>query len=542
MRPLLRRRRRTSLLIGLAVLAGVIGASALSASTASARAKSHSAAKPVRGGTLVVGLDQESVGFSPWNDAIGIAGRVVATGLFQTLMAPNANGVYVPNLARSVTPSKRHTVWTIRLPKGIKFADGTPLTAYAVRFDLIRHLVPTAVTSTAEADIKQVRVLNKYKLQIVTKAPWAALPADLSGQFTYLPSPTAVRKLGVKKYANQPIGNGPYKFQSWVRNSQLTLVRNPYYSRKDNYLNKIVFKPIPSEADRVAALEAGNIDMMYTQNGADIKRFAKDKRFKVYYAGKAIATDAVALNTAVAPFNNLKVRQALAYALNRPELVKVAFDGVGKVTNTPFDPGSRYHAKVAYPNYDPAKAKSLIQAYEKSTGTSQISITLGVDTNSVYEKLAQLIQAEWEAVGINVQVAPVDEGTLFVDAITGKFQADVWPGHPGFLDPDGWMYNFYYSKSGLNIANYKNKTLDKLILKGRETANPKIRKAAYVQIQKILAKELPWIYIRHSVMATIAYPWVHGIDKWTLPNGQPGYYGQEVNVPFSVEGLWVSKH
>lgn len=542
MKPLRRSRRRTPLLIGIAILAGVVSASAVSASAAFAGRKSSSAARPVRGGQLVIGVDQESVGFSPWNDAIGIAGRVIATGLFQTLMAPNAKGVYVPNLALSVKPNKTYKVWTVKLRKGIKFADGTPLDAAAVRFDLVRHLVPTAVTYAEENTIKTVRVVNKYTLQIVTKIPWAALRPDLASQFTYLPSPTAVRKLGVKKYANQPIGNGPYKFQSWVRDSHLTVVRNPYYWRKDNYLNQIVFRPIPNEADRVAALEAGNIDMMYTTNGQDIKHFEKDKRFRVYLEGKAIATDAIALNTSVAPFNSLQVRQALAYALDRPLLVKVAFDGVGSVTNTPFDPGSPYHANVPYPNYDPAKARSLIQAYEKATGTNRISITLGVDTNSNYEKLAELVQSEWEAVGVNVQVAPVDEATLFVDAITGKYQADVWPGAPGFIDPDEWMYNFFYSKSGLNVTRTKSAALDKLILQGRESSKMATRRAAYVKMQQFLAKQLPWIYIRHDVMATIAYPWVHGIDKWTLPNGQPGYYGQEINVPFSVEGLWVSKH
>ena len=229
---------------------------------------------PTPGGSLVFGLEAESDGFNPTSNRWAISGLMVANAVFDPLAAYDADGNVQPYLAKSFTPSADFRTWTIEMRSGITFHDGTPLTGAAVKKDLdaarASLLVGAAMSNIASIEVDPA---DPLKVIVTTVDPWASFPASLTAQVGMIAAPAQLDAAG-DAASREPIGTGPFQFESWVPDRAWTGTKYAGYWRTDAngtklpYLDKVEFQPIVDNTNRGNALVTGDLQMMHTTDWA----------------------------------------------------------------------------------------------------------------------------------------------------------------------------------------------------------------------------------------------------------------------------------
>jgi peptide/nickel transport system substrate-binding protein len=486
--------------------------------------------EPQTGGRLIIGVDAESPGLDPAFDSNGRAGQTMAAAIFDTLTAASADLEYEPFLIENAEPNEDATEWTVTLREGMVFHDGEPIDAEALAANLNRFMTEDAPNRSPL--LESVEVVDDLTVTIHANRTWASFKAGLGEM--WIASPAALEEHG-DEFGQQPVGSGPYKLESWSRDDRMILQRFEDYWRDDvGYLDEIEIRPIPDGDARSSALRAGDIDMMFTQSGQHISEFLENDSFQVHEFVEGVNN--IFLNTDVAPLDDLRVRQALAHAIDRERMIQIGWEGVGAPAYSAFPEQNPFHVNVETPEHDPDQARALIEEYEAETG-QPVEFELTVMDTPEHAALNQLLQAMWQEVGADVSLAsPVDYPTAITSAATGEFQA-ILHQTPGFFDPDAWMYNLHHSQSPINIPNHFDDDIDDAIERGQLSTDPQEREEAYADLQRLIAEQIPTIYIRENVNALIAQPYVGGLGEWTLPDGTPGY-GQSELVLFMSESLW----
>ena len=483
-----------------------------------------------RGGRLIIGVpDEATLGFDPSTTAVGVGGATMALSIYDTLAAYNAEGVAVPFLAESIEANADATEWTVTLRPGIQFHDGTPLNAEAVKATFDKHVEAGRVIQEGFT----MEVVDDLTIVFTFLAPFGAFPDNMASQWSWIKSPTAEAELGAD-YTNNPVGTGPYVFEEWVRDDHLTLVRNENYWRDDvALLDEIEFRPIIDDSVRKAALEAGDVDAIVVGAG-DIDDFRAQDEFQVFETSAGV--EAVSFNMTQPPMDDLRVRQALAMAIDVPAVIEGVFDGVGVPATGPLPHDNPYYHEVEYPTYDPETAAALIEEYETETGT-QVEFEYLFSDVPLDQELAQLLQSYWQEVGADVTLgAPLPEPDL--QNRRAEVQYDVVVnGMAPVIDPDPWLILFR-SDSFLNYGASNSPEIDAAVDASRSGQTTEERAAAYATLQEELAAQLGWFFTRDAVVAVAAREGVNGIDGWTVPDGSPGL-GEQFWLPFQVESLWV---
>jgi peptide/nickel transport system substrate-binding protein len=485
------------------------------------------AGKPVRGGKLVLGVDSEPVGFDPATDVVPSPGSASITdAVFDTLTAPTKDGSYQPYLAKSITPNADSTVWTIGLRPDLKFADGTPIDAAAVKANLERQKLHGF---QGFPDMKSATVVDPLTVKVTMNDAWGSFPAALASQRGWIYSPTAVEKLG-KGFSAHPVGSGPFEVEKWTRGSSILLKRNPNYWRKGlPYLDQVEFRIIPDDSARLDALKSGDLDSAQIAS-KDISTLSTGD-FHVQQATAYV--DLLYLNTTKPPLDNVNVRRALAYALNRKAIINTAWAGVGPVADGPGPPSNPFAAKVNFPSDDQAKAKQLVAGFGKP-----VDVTLSSQNDPTSQLFAQSVQSMWKSAGINAKLASPSEAGAHADqVIGGKYQAATF-GFPPFLDPDSWWSQIIASKGAINVMHYKDPIIDAALAKAHSLSDTNARKAQYAIIERRMADQVYAIFVHGDVVAEGASADVGGLGGMTLPEGQPAPYGQEDRIPFNTDSMW----
>ena len=277
------------------------------------------------GGSITMGLELDIPGFDPLKVGVfDTAAQTAAASLFDTLTYLDENGVAQPKLALSWTHTDDFKTWTFKLRPGVRFHDGTPFNAEAAKANIDRQKDPANNCRCAFyiSAIHDVQAPDELTLIYHLNNPSPNLPALLTLQNTnnVIQSPTAWKKMG-DDYSRHPVGTGPFILKSWTAGDRLVLERNPDYWNKDHpYLDRIVLRPLPDAQSRFASLEAGDVDIIWDDeaDADNIRKARKDPKLTVHsYAGSGAS--AFAFNTAVAPFDDLRVRQAIVMAFDRQE-------------------------------------------------------------------------------------------------------------------------------------------------------------------------------------------------------------------------------
>jgi peptide/nickel transport system substrate-binding protein len=540
--------RRSFLAGGVALGAGLAGLSAgaewAGASLTNGPGRNGiSTAKPKRGGSITFGMDTEEGGFNPtsarWDEGGFLYGRTV----FDPLAIVTATGQLEPYLAQSITANPDNTVFTILLRSGINFHDGTPLNAAALELNLQKQQA-SILTGSAFANIESIQVTGPLTVTITTKTPWEELPYYLAeAQTAYIAAPSMLN--APDGGTTQPVGTGPFVFQEWIPNSHFTATANPHYWRPGlPYLDSITFKPIIDPSSRVDALESGTIDIMHTNTPQSFGTFRHNTKWSyVDDSGKILGqpnVNCIMLNTAAAPFNNLKLRTAMAMASNSSEYAKVIDLDINTPMTGLFLPGSPYYTKTAYPAPNPKGAAKLVKEIEKETG-KPVSFTLTSTNNSEVERAAQFLQQEWGEAGMKVSINIQEQSALIDDALAGKYQAVTWRQFAAVVPDLNYVWWSTTTAGGpipLNMARNSDPRIQTALVLGRTTTDPATRIKAYQEVNQYLAEDLPYIYGDRNTWAIVAKPNVENFDNPKSPSGT-ACLGLDAGVIWPTQ-IWVS--
>ena len=472
---------------------------AVAATAASARVTGR-AAKPQRGGTLTLALNAGWDNLDPALTAFTFS-RQIMKFIYDPLVTRDPKtGEIIPNLAQSWTISKDKKVVTLELRRGVRFQDGTPFNAAAVVFSFNRIISPktnSPYASTITGPIRRIRAVGNYAVRLVLKAPYAPLFDSLS-QVNLAPvSPTAVKKWG-KDFGAHPVGTGPFKFESGTPNDNVVLSRYDkynwaagyYFHKGPAYLDKVVIRNIPEDSTRMALAQAGQVTVVYAPIISQLKTFAADPKFRVSAAPRSGVPRSVILNTKKPPFDDRRVREAVAHAINKKQILQVALGGIGSVASnivTPNLPGYSRAVAKDWPTYDPAKAKQLLQQAGYTLGSDgffqkagqKLKISYGSSPTGVVPAQDAIIQANLKAVGIDVDIENQQQAAFLQSIRNGRWDAST------FLfaasDPDV-MYTVIHSSSidqAWNTARYTNSPMDNLLVQARSEFDPAKRAALY---------------------------------------------------------------
>ena len=479
---------------------------------------SATAAEPRHGGTLNVGLEADFPGFDPLIMG-ALVERMVATSFYETLMDMNAQGEIVPHLAESLKVSGDGTSYTLKLRTGIKFHDGTPLDAAAVVFN-VRRLMDPANGCRCQANvvgIKSVDATGPDTVVFTLKTPDAAFPAVLADVPGMATSPTAIRKAQEAglKYADTPVGTGPFRLVEWKRGVSLKVERNPDYWQKGlPYLDSVVYRPIPDQQTRMASLTAGDIQLSAVPSAQDVAA-AKSGTTRVQLVeSPGLGSVFAMFNAKREPTNDPRVRQALFHATDRALILKTLFRGIYPLANQPFGPGlASGRQDVKFPAYDPAKARALLKEYGKP-----VKFTFSVTATPDSVQMAQVLQQMWQKVGIEVKIEQLEQLQLIGKAIKHDFDGMYfrWPGRG---DPDMNVYPFFHSKSTRNYTQYANPEMDRLLEVGRGTFDQKTRLEIYTQVSQLLAADGSYLFLFPSTNFFLTSRKLQGLPK--IPDGLP---------------------
>jgi peptide/nickel transport system substrate-binding protein len=454
------------------------------------------------GGTLNVGLTQDIITLDPLLSS-AFVDRQVMLNIYDTLVKANAQNQIVPDLATSwAYTSPTHLVFTLRT--GIQFQDGTPFNADAVVFNINRILsTPSSPRYSEMTSVKSVQAIDATHVAFILRTPFSPLLATLSDRAGMILSPTVIKKEG-KNLANNPVGagTGPFMFSSWIRNDQLTIVKNPRYWQKDAqgtalpYLNSVTFHPITNGTQMFNNLQTGTINVANSVDPTDVAA-AKANPNLVYKQIPALNFYGIEINTKAAPFDNVHVRRAVEYGVNRQELVNTILQGVGVVANGPIPPSSWAYDKNFEPyTYNISKAKAELALAGMPNG---VTFTLLIASGSpLIAQEAELIQSELQPAGITMKIKQETAATELSDALALNYQAGMyfWSGRP---DPDGDIYTWFHTGGGLNSTQLTDPQVDSLLDAARISDNQKARTADYQKAQQLILQDATWVFLYHGV-------------------------------------------
>jgi ABC-type transport system substrate-binding protein len=501
---------------------------------------------PVPGGELVVGVEAETDGWDPTANNWAVSGHLGGNLVYDSLAMFDENGDAQPYLAESLTPNEDFTEWTIKLREGVTFHDGTALNAAAVKANLDAYKASGLVGPVYSA-VDSFDVVDDLTLTVTTNIPWATLPVAFTSQAGYIVEPTAL----ADGSANQePVGTGPFVFESWVPDSAFSVTKNEdYWQEGKPYVDRVEVKPIPDPDTMTSSMQTEDVNMMHSSDAGAIvtlRELADDGDLELVEDGALGEESFVMFNLEEPPVDDVRVRRALAHATDLEAFNEIVNEGIFSPAKSPFIEASRWHSEeavAAYPEYDVAAATALIEEYEAENGPVEIVLQ---DTPGTEDGLAFLQQA-WTQVGVDVETVVTEQGTHIVDALGGDYQAVGWRlfGNP---DPDGeyvWWDIDNANPIGeiaLNFARLRNEDLQAAMDEGRSITDFDERKAAYDEAQTIINEELPYLWRNHTLWVFAGVPSIRNLAYYELPDGEPGL-GTYAGFPGATKltALWFAE-
>ncbi|MCU1455285.1 MAG: hypothetical protein JWN46_3431 [Acidimicrobiales bacterium] len=510
------------------------------------------AGSPKRGGTLVYGVEAETTGgFCLPEAQLAISGMLVVRAIYDTLTVPNSKGEYVPYLAKKISHNADYKQWDITVRSGIKFSDGSPLTATVVKNNLDAYRGSYKGRSPllfafVFNNVDKVDVVDPLTVRVTTKKPWVDFPAFLysssrlgiMGQAQLDDKATCDRKL---------IGTGPFKFVSWQQNVALKGTANKDYWQKAPdgkpypYVDAIEIRPMPEGSVRVGALQTGDVNVIHTSNAEDIGgpllKMRDQKTANMFVSEDFGEVSFVQLNSSRPPFDDLRIRQAFAMGADRNEINKLSNNGLPTIADGPFAPGSVGYLKdPGFPKFDVVKAKALVAAYVAEGKKAEFTLTTTTDLSTI--RLGELLAERAKRVGFTVKINSEDQAKLINDAIGAKFQAMTFRNYPGG-DPDTQYVWWYDGKTNpVNFGKFSDPEISRLLDAGRSTPDPAARKQIYENLNRRFAQQLWSTWAWFTPWAVAEAKNVHGILGPDLPDsgGKPS---TGLATGHSLIGMWV---
>ena len=448
--------------------------------------------------TLRIGLAEDPDILDPTQGRTFV-GRIVFAALCDKLLDISPTLKIVPQLALDYQWAPDARSVTFKLRHGVKFHDGEPFNAAAVKFNIERHKTMAGSTRKGELSaVSAVEVIDDYTVKFDLSTPDAPLLAQLTDRAGMMVSPKAAQAEGAN-FGAHPVCSGPFKFTERVAQDRIVLDRfADYWDKGKIHFDKVIFQPIPDSTVRLSTLRSGGLDFIERVAAPDLPTVRKDSNFKVAsivelgYQG--ITFNVANGERAKTPIGeDPRVRQAFELAIDRSVITQVVYNGEFAPGNQWVPPNNPYYVKsLPVPKRDLAKAKALLAA----AGQPHPAVTLMVPNSPDLQQVGQVIQAMTKEAGFEVKLEASEFASALQRAQKGDFQAFLvaWSGRS---DPDGNIYNFVACKAPLNDGHYCNADVDKELGLARTAASPVERLKHYEQVATITEKELPIIYLYH---------------------------------------------
>ena len=480
------------------------------------------------GGTLVMALSAEPDQLDPALSR-SLYSRYVFHAMCQKLYDVNEKAKIVPQLATDL-PQTSDDGLTVTIPvrEGVKFADGTPFNAAAVKATIERELtIKTTARKSELGPITTVDAPDDKTVVVHLSSPFAPLTAALTDRAGMIVSPTQAKKLG-DKFATDPVCVGPFKFSKRVPQNSIDLVKDPnYYDADKVHLDAISYRIITDASIRSANLRSGDVQVADSLSAQDVPGLQAQPTITVLrsqslgYQGLTINIGNVdGVGTPPKPINrpeakDAKVREALKLSIDRKALVKVIFNDLNNVACSPISPTTEFSSDLAQQcsPHDPAKAKQLLEQAGVSTPVRLAMIT---SNNPDSLRLAQALQAMVKEGGFDLQIKPVEYATLLDQQDRGDFSV-LQLGWSGRIDPDANITNFLHTGGSQNVSGYSNKTVDGLLDEARQAQDPAKRRDLYAKVVEQLHQDNPIIYLYRQSNLTGVSNTVKGVQ--VFPDG-----------------------
>jgi ABC-type transport system substrate-binding protein len=528
---------------------------------------------PQKGGKLIFAVTAETNGWNPalaqWADA----GEFVGSSFLEPLFVYDSDQNIVPWLAESASYNDLSesssinevaTRWTIKIRRGIKFHDGTEMTAKAVVDGILLAIREGLSKIALDKLVASIEVIDDYTFRVVTTEPWSAFLNVLAGSVGFVMAPSMLAK--PDRGQSSPVGTGAFRFESWKQGESVKVrafedywggpcalpdpddsvkrlcaeVGVPLGQRNGPYLDAIEFRPIEDPQQRVNALASGDVNMIMSTRAVDASTL-KD-RFQVvkdYNSEKTF----VMLSTSKPPFNNPHARKALAYATDRQAILRqVSADEQLASDTSPFSETSRWGGvppdQTGYPAYDPQKAREEIEAYKAQTGEPTLRFKL-IGLPPLEElNLMQQLQEMWRQVGIETQLETIEQTAFIVKLTQGDFQAAMFRNY-AYPDPDS-QYVFWAEETAkggiiINFSQYYSEVTENALRFGRVETDRTKRREAYQKLSRDRNEAVVDIWLYDTPYSLIAEPNVKGLNWFrVLP------WGNFMPKPY-ITGLWINR-
>ena len=426
---------------------------------------------------LVLGMPLEPPHLDPTAGAAAAIDEVLYANVFEGLTRIGPRGEVLPALAESWTVSDDGKVYTFKLRTGVKFHDGTDFSADDAKFSLDRARADdsTNAQKILFAAIDTVEVVDPATVKVTLKNPQGSFLYNMGWGDAVIVAPESA---GTNK--EKPVGTGPFKFGNWAKGSSITLVKADGYWGEPASLDKAEFRIVPDAAAAVPALLSGDVQAFPNiQLGDALPQVQSDPRFKVV-VGSTEGETILGINNKKPPFDNLKVRQAIAHVIDRKAIIDGASGGLGTPIGSHFSPANEAYVDLTgtYP-YDPAKAKELLKEAGLENG---FKTTLKLPPVGYARDGGQIIASELRGIGIEAEIIPVEWADWLKQVFTEKDYDLSIVSHTEPNDIDIYSRKDYY-------FNYDNPAFDKVIEELNLTSDEAKRKELYGQAQKILADD-----------------------------------------------------
>lgn len=464
---------------------------------------------------LIAGAQARELHVSMYNDITGLdphdtsdtLSYSVQSGIFERLFQFDQKMKLVPQLATGYTSNPSATEFVITLREGITFQDGTPFNADAVKANLDRLLDQTKGLrrNSLFSMIQHVTVVSPSQVKIELNKPFGAFINTLAHPSAVMHSPAALKAYPDEAQLRMhPVGTGPFVFVEWQQGKNIKLVKNTHYWQAGwPKVDGVVFYPATEDATRVASLKSGQSDAIYPLP-SDLANTVKSDSKLAVQSDPSVYSYWIAMNNQKPIFKDVRIRQALNYAINRDTWLKVAFAGQGTTATSVLAPYVQFYRKqtdLTY-NYDPAKAKALLAEAGYPNG---LELKLWITNRTDYVRAAQFFKQQLAQVGIRVVITPMDSGTrdakLWSVKDPKQAEFDLYYGgwSPSTGDADWALRPLYATEAWIpaayNVAYYSSQATDAAIAAGLSSADPQKRADAYAEAQQLIWKDAPVVFL-----------------------------------------------
>lgn len=458
--------------------------------------------------TLIVAQDGEpkSLDIHQGNDGFSLRANKL---IYSRLVESDGDMNIVPGLAESWEQLDDGTM-QFHLRKGVKFHNGYDFTAEDVKFSFERMMNSPRIAFVLPP-IERIDIVDDYTVNLVTKSPFGPLLAHLSHPALGMVSKKLLTE-NPDSLKENPIGTGSYKFKSWTLGDSLTLEKNGNFYEKRDGLQYITFKNIVEASNRTIGLETGEFDVALSISSVDEENIKNNPKLQLI-TKPSISYTYVGMNTEKTPFNDVKVRKAINYAIDKEAIVNVILNGSGNIATSPIAPGVfGFTDKTKNYEYNVEKAKELMKEAGYENGFTASILAFGGEANS---QTAEIIQAYLKEIGIILKVELVEVSAYW--DMTEKGRHDLFLGSWGVVtgDADYGLYAMYHSSAKGGAGNrdfYENKKVDELLEKAKGSIDQDERKKLYEEAQILIVDDAPDIMLYNRILAVGAQKNVKGLN------------------------------